>query len=262
MRAGPVLGRFDAAGIARLLSDTGVVRALQHKGFGDMRVVVEAEGRALPHILVLGDKGAGPVLLLDACLGEATVRDDFFRERGFATDQAMEFAVVHWLREQDPTVSFSRHRPALPLQHHPGLGVLRRAFRAIVRMAQELGKDGVANVPKFFHDAVIFFRSRLFLFLDGREQGRFEKLAEALAELPIGDASLALVAAAVHEAGSHPVPWLPGYQVFPVSAAMTAYLHSPVYAAQVESGRREAAYVVDGAALHRARAALTAGGGS
>ncbi len=258
MRAGPVLGRFDAAAIARLLSNAGVVRALQHKGFGNMRVVVEAEGRALPHILVLGDKGAGPVLLLDACLGEATVREDFFRERGFATDRAMEFAVVHWLREQDPTVPFSRHRPALPLQQHPGLGVLRRAFRAIVGIAQELDKDGVANVPKFFHDAVIFFRSRLFLFLDGREQGRFEQLVEALADLPMGDASLALVAGAVRDAQSQSVAWLPGYQVFPVSAAMTAYLHSPAYAADVAGGRREAVYRADTAVLERARAALKA----
>jgi hypothetical protein len=256
MRVGPVLGRFDAAAIARVLAEAGVLRALHRKGFGNTRVAVESEGHALPHVLVMGDKGTGPVLLLDACLGEARVREDFFRERGFATDRAMEFAVVHWLREQDPTVPFSRHRPALPLQEHPGLGVLRSAFRAIVRMARELDKDGVANVPKFFHDAVIFFRSRLFLFLDGREQGRFEQLVETLADLSMGDASLALVAAAVRDPHSRAVGWLPGYQVFPISTAMTAYLHSPTYASEVERGRQEARYILDRAALERARGAL------
>lgn len=231
-----VLDRYDAPTLQRLFDDAGVVAALERKGFSAIEVLVESTGRALPHALLFGRKAGPPLLLLDACVGEATVQPAFFARRDYPMERPIELAVVHWVREEDPTAAFATDRPPLPLQDHPGLGVLRLAFRVVVRIASDLGKDGVASVPKFFHDAAIFLHSRLFLFLDGEEQGRFEALARDLRHLRLGDASLALLSGAVRDAHGLVAEWVPGYQVLPLSPFLTDYFHSQQYAARVSNG--------------------------
>ena len=253
-----ILDRFDAPAVRDLLADAGVLAALREKGFDHLEVAVEDEGRALPHIILSGCKREQPFALLDACVGEAVVRPPFFARLGYEIERPIELAIVHWMREQDPTAPFPPDRPRLPLQRHPGLGVLRRAFRVVVRMATDLGKDGVANVPKFFHDAVLFHRSRLFLFLDGGEQGRFEALARDLRPLSLSDASLALVSRSVHEVGGGALDWAPGYQVFPISPALTAYFHSDAYAARVSETLQSSRFTYDRDALQQARAMVCA----
>jgi hypothetical protein len=246
-----VLGRYNADAIRRLFDEGGVLQTLEQKGFRGLEVVVESVGRALPHALLYGWKGPERHLLLDACVGEAVVQATVFLRHAYSMERPIELAAVHWVREEDPTVVFRADRPPLPLQRHPGLGVLRLAFRVVTRMAAELGKDGVASVPKFFHDAAIFFRSRLFLFLDGEEQGRFEALARDLRQLSLRQASLALVSGAVRDEEAAAVYWTPGYQVFPLSALLTAYFHSSQYAARVNAGLNASRYRVDDALLSR-----------
>ena len=240
-----VLDRYDATTLRRMFVDAGVIAALEGKGFEQLDVAVESAGRALPHALLFGTKGGTRFLLLDGCVGEATVRPAFFARRDYAMERPIELAVVHWVREEDPTASFAADRPALPLQQHPGLGVLRSVFHVTVRIATELRKDGVASVPKFFHDAAIFLHSRLFLFLDGAEQGRFEALARDLRFLRLGDASMAVIGGAVRDAGGRVVEWVPGYQVFPLSSTLTAYFHSPQYATRVSNGVEAAHFYVE-----------------
>jgi hypothetical protein len=242
---GKVLDRYDAPALHRLFEEAGIVEALERKGFGALDVVVESTGRALPHALLFAHKASRRFLLLDACVGEATVQPAFFAQRGYPMEQPVELVVVHWVREEDPTASFAADRPPLPLQQHPGLGILRQAFRVIAQIAGDLGKDGVASVPKFFHDAVIFFHSRLFLFLAGEEQGRFERLTRDLRCLPLASASLALASGAVRDADGDPAQWVAGYQVFPLSPMLTAYFHSGHYAAYVDSALAHSRFSVD-----------------
>lgn len=244
-----VLGRFDATVVRRYVEEAGIFTALEKKGFAGFEVMVDSAGYALPHALLFGNKGGARFLLLDACVGEATVRRDFFLRRDYAIERPIELAVVHWVREEDPTAAFAADRPPLPLQHHTGLGVLRRAFRVIARLAAEVGKDGVVSVPKFFHDAVIFYRSRLFLFLCGTEQGRFEAMIRDLRRLSLREASLALAAGCVHDAAGAAVRWAPSYQVFPLSALATAYFHSSQYAQQVTASLNQCRFTCDAAAL-------------
>lgn len=237
---------YDAAALREMFAEAGTLALLERRGFDDLEVTVDCEGRALPHTFLSGRKHGARHVLLEAILGEAVVGPEVFARQGFAIERPIELLAIHWLCEQDPTAAFSAERPALPLQRHPGLGVLRSAFRVVVRIAKELGRDGVANSPKFFHDAVLFFRSRLFLFLDGEEQGRFEALLRDLQSLPLGDASLAILLGRVRDAGSVTARWTPSFQVFPLGPELTAYLHSPGYAALVERGFAANSFTIDG----------------
>lgn len=248
--------RYDPAALDRLFGEVGVYDALREKGFDDFAVEIADAGLALPHVRLQGCKGGSAHLLLDACLRRIALPAErvLSRSRG----QPLDLLLVHWVREEDPTAAFSAERPALPLQEHPGLGILRSAFRIAVHVAQDLGADGVANRPKFYHDAFIFHRSRLFLFLDGGEQGRFEALVRDLAPLPLRRATLAVAGWCVRDRDGRDgiLRWDPGLQVFPLSTRLTAHFHAPDYAAAVEGAREGTRYRVDLAALERVRAEL------
>jgi hypothetical protein len=237
-----VLGRFDRDEIERRLDAAGLLAAVRARGFGDLAVSLDERDMGIPHIRLRAEKDGNRFLLLDACLSETVIHEGFFADRGVTLDRPVELIVVFWVREQDPTRPFRPERPPLPLQEHPGLGVLPLAFRVVRDMALDLGKDGVAAMPKFFHDACIFYRSRLFLFLDGGEQGRFERLLTDLSPLPLGHASLALLDGHVREGTGRPVIWSPGYQVCPLSERLTAYFNSGEYAARVDAGVEEFHY--------------------
>jgi hypothetical protein len=127
-----------------------------------------------------------------------------------------------------------------------------------VRIGAELGVDGIASLPKFFHDAVIFHRSRLFLFLDGHEQGRFEALERDLDTLKLRDATVAVAGWCVYDERDRLVRWQPGYQVFPISPRLTAHFHSADYATAVGAARARCRFRVDVAALASAHAVLAA----
>lgn len=230
-----VLGRFDRTEVERRLESTGLIDAIRRRGYHDIRTTLATSGMALPHIQVHGSRSGMEALLLDACLAETRVEADYFRRRGVACGD-VSLLLVYWVREQDPSREFTPTRPPLPLQQHPGLGVLPIAFRVVRAMAEDIGSDGIACLPKLYHDAYIFYRTRLFLFLDGVEQGRFQRLQESLSHLPLGHASLALLDGHVRAVDGRPMVWSPDYQVCPLSDRLTRYFHSDEYAAQVSSG--------------------------
>lgn len=226
---GKVFGRYDEAAVGRLFDDAGVLHALREKGFHDFEVAIDDTTPGLVRVRLSGRKGNRGHLLLDASLTESILPPELFRARGYVMDGPVHLASVYWLRQEDPTARFAPDRPPLPLQRHPGLGVLRAAFHVVTTIARGCDFDGVACVPKFFHDAAIFYRSRLFLFLDGTEQGRFEALLKAAGPLSLGSASMRLLAGIVRDAAGRPVFWNPGVQVCPLSPRLVAYFHSPEY---------------------------------
>ena len=231
---GKLLRRYDEGMVRKLFEDEGVFAALGQRGFHDFVVGIE-EGTGLPHTRLSAEKEGRRWLLLDASIVESSVPAEFFRQRGYGMKRPVSLALLYWLREEDPTTAFTPDRPPLPLQRHPGLGVLRRAFKVIITIARGCDLDGVACVPKFFHDAAIFYRSRLFLFLDPAEEGRFESLLRDAGSLPLSAAFALLSAGAVQDNAGSAVRWNPGLQVFPISPTLTAYFHSPQYADCVQA---------------------------
>jgi hypothetical protein len=246
--------RYDPPALGRLFEEAGVLEALRAKGFGGFEVAIADTGVVVPHVLLRAHKAGQPYLLLDACLRRIALAERDASASGLTVTGPLDLLLVHWVRAEDPTAAFAHERPPLPLQTHPGLGVLRRAFRVAMHIAADLGTDGVASRPKFFHDAVIFHRSRLFLFLDGREQGRFEALRRDLSALSLQQATLAVAGWCVRGEGDRVLRWNPGYQIFPVSERLTAHFHSPRYAADVAEARHTSHFRVDGAAFADARA--------
>lgn len=250
---GLLLGRYREEDLLAMFNEAGVITAVEKRGYSNLDFTFETTSGPLTHARLRGTRDGLRHLLLDTCLSEVSLDAGNASRCGYDGPLPVDLVVVYWLREQDPAAAFDPSHPRLPLQEHPGLGVLRRAFRVALAIAKDLGKHGIAALPKFFHDASIFWSSRLFLFLDAREQGRFEALARDLASLSLTDASLALAGGAVRATDGRSVHWQPGFQVMPLTPPLTDWFHSPVWQ---ETCRREAdasRFVLDTALLEKAR---------
>ncbi len=258
-----LLGRYRPGDLLRMLEEAGVLAALRERGFEHPAVcLVRPPASTLLHVELRANRRDREHLLLDACLQESTLA-----LRGHAADSGQAHAervpvrqvpvlLVHWLREQDPTAPFQASHPRLPLQDHPGLGVLALALDVAVRVASETGKQGVVALPKYFHDSVIFERTGRFRFADPAEQGRFEALVRDLSGLALADATLALAADAVTNRDGQLARWTPGLLVLALSPGVRAALESGDYDACRRTALESNAYRVDLARLEQARSEL------
>lgn len=258
-RPGPlVLGRYGADELLAMFAEAGVLTAIQKRGFCRAAFELDGAGGPLVHARLLASKQGRRHQLVDACLTRLHLEAGDPAIHGRDGGDALDLAVVYWLRQQDPTADFDSRHPRLPLQQHPGLGVLRQAFQVAVRMGRELGEDGIAALPKFFHDAAIFYRSRLFLFLDPREQGQLEALLRDLAPLSLADATMAFLGDAVRDGEGRVVCWRPALQILPLSARLTERFHSAAYQAACTDALENSHFTWDPGALAAARSVFEA----
>jgi len=225
------LERFSLPALCAEMDQAGVLPALRTRGYDpSVRIDVE-EGE---HRLLV-TSAHGSEVLIDLRMREEArpVSESGLRSRGI---EVLSVLVVEWLSLQDPRAVFTRERPRLPGQTHPGLGLGRQLYGRVLGWAAAWGKDGLVNVPAFFHNAK--FYAPPFAFLTAAEQGRFEALCRDLAGQAVADASAALEAGRVVEVVSgEPVTWSPGDMLAALSPPVREYLASPEYERAVAAAR-------------------------
>lgn len=134
-----------------------------------------------------------------------------------------ELLSVEWLLLQNPRGRFSRKRPALPGQKHPGLGLLDDVVALLIVACDRLHLDGLVFVPSQFHIAA-YGRSHM-KFVSPATQQRFEALLELTAGHDLAAASRAIAEGRVRDAESgEAVRWIPEPMVLGVSPRMIAFL--------------------------------------
>ena len=225
------LGRFGLPALCAELDQAGVLPALRTRGYDpSVRIEVE-EGE---HRLTVTSASGGETLIDLRMTEEAlAVTDPGLRACGV---EVLSLLVVEWLSLQDPRAVFTRERPRLPGQTHPGLGLGRQLYGRVLGWAASWGKDGLVNVPAFFHNAK--FYAPPFAFLSAAEQGRFEALCRDLGDRPVAEASAALEAGRVLDvATGEPVTWSPGDMLAALSPPVRAHLASPEYSRAVSASR-------------------------
>ena len=217
------LGRYTGHGLELLFEKVGVLERLRVLGYAEPVVeLVSAEG--LGHTLrVLGEPARRHLLI------EALVRRDRRMVEG------CEVLFCEWLLLQNPRLPFSDRIPPLPGQQHPGLGLLGTIVALMVLMAEQLGLDGVVNVPSHFHVAAVG-RKHL-RFVDPVAQARYEALADLLRDVPVAEAERALAAGKVLDADGAVVRWEPATMAIPVSAKLRDRVYGEAYDAARDAAR-------------------------
>jgi hypothetical protein len=253
-----VLERFDAAAVRRFLDEAGVFAQIGSRGFERTQVSIDGTRVTPPCIRLSAEKDAAVHLLFEGRLTRIEIAREEF-PAGSRPARSISLVEIFWARQQDPTRSFTPDRPRLPAQEHPGLGILRQVFDAGVRMARALECDGLGNLPKFPHDALIFQRCLGFSFLDPREQGRLDALCRDLGMLSLRDVSLAVVGGAVSNESAATVSWQPRVQAHAIDPLLADYFRSEGYAKRRAEAASTACYTLDHGRLAAAVATFESG---
>ncbi len=168
------LGRYGRHGVEFAAERLGLLEALRRRGFTQLRFDFDLQNPAGETIRLLAGE-TGEVLL------ELRLRID----RNVLAGESL--LRIEWLLIQDPRRNFSKERPALPGQRHPGLGLLREVVSLLALVCGDLELDGLVFTPSHYHIAAQ--TERLFHFVDPKEEARFLDLKDALKEKSLREAA-------------------------------------------------------------------------
>lgn len=210
------LSFYSTHGIELALERYGFLTRLRELGYAHPTVDFELDHPAGQTLRIFGDEDRKELLV------ELRARRDLRLLPGF------ELLFVEWLLLQHPRGEFSRFRPRLPGQSHPGLGVLRDVVAMLLLMCERVGLDGLAFTPSHYHLAAQ--SNRYLRFLRPEDQARFNALSAVTRGLSLPEASAAIGSGRVRDrASGETIPWKPAPMVVPVSDELRREVEGEAY---------------------------------
>ncbi len=254
------LGTYTDDDLLAFLEEFGVTEQLAARGYRNPLIRKDTSD-PMVHRLWIYDAARSPqqflgeVVLRRAVLNIHNFRsflrlDELTKAHAFmesALDFDLDMLVIEWLSMQDPHRSFGEDRPPLPGQNYPGLGVGREVQQLLMTLAERKQRDGVLNIPEFFHNAYLY--SPPFRFVNPAFEGLFDTLMADL-EPQIEGRGLAAVAYALNSGcvldtvADAPFKWEPEELISPLSERMKRYFDSAQYRALVASATEEGRFTV------------------
>jgi len=216
------LGFYSRQGMELALERAGLLDRLRNLGFRRPTLELELDHPLWETARLFADPGHKELLL------ELRVRID----RQAIPDLAL--LRIEWLLLQNPRAHFTKVRPPLPGQTHPGLGLLNEVIALMVLACDRLQLDGILFVPAHYHTAAPGRRS--LRFLDPEDEGRFRALHEALKAIPLPEAAHAVAEGrVVDRATGQALTWKPVPMILPVSERLAAKVDSADYEQRAEA---------------------------
>ena len=205
-----LLGYYTSHGIELVMESSGIFDRLRDLGFEQPTIELDLSGPAGHTVRVWSGRERRELL------AEVRLRRDRQSIAG------RELLAIEWLLLQNPRASFTDDKPALPGQRHPGLGMLRDAIALLVQVCHRLHLDGLTFTPSHYH--LTSQSAKYTSFFDPHDAATFDALQEALAGLPLGDATLRVEGGRVVEAATgEPYRWRPMPMVLGVGEALGAW---------------------------------------
>jgi acetoin utilization deacetylase AcuC-like enzyme len=240
------LGYYSRHGTELALERLGLLQRLRDRGFEHPTLEFELDNpagqtlRLFNEVDPSGPAGPSGPSTRGRSAGRRSSRAELLAElrarRDRRTVPGFEMLRIEWLLLQNPRARFAAGQRPLPGQQHPGLGLLRDVAAVIVLMSDRLGLDGVLFVPAHYHMAA---RAEEFLrFLEPEDAARYGALREALAGLPMAEATRAVDEGQVVDAETgEPVRWQPVPMVMAISERLEERLESDEYREKLEAAR-------------------------
>ncbi len=223
------LGKYSRDGIKFIIERFGLDRQARHLGIRNISVVVDTTD-PYRHKLIIYD---GPVQDRDHIIMEFVARYQQLTPKDvdaeFLYKRPLRVLVIEWLLLQNPRADFTRSKPRLPGQNHPGLGIGDELLALFTIMGRHLHVDGIINVPEYYHTALLF--SKRFVFLSPYVQAEVTKVAQDLWK----KYRLAVIAWAsatdsiIRQDSGEPFEWHPRKQIIPLQKELRIYFKSDAY---------------------------------
>lgn len=219
------LGFYTRAGIELALERLGYLERLRQLGYERPRLEIDLANPSGHTLRVFGSPGRRELLVELRCAIDRSSLPEF------------QLLRVEWLLLQNPRGLFTRDRPPLPGQTHPGLGMLRETIAALVLVCDRLKLDGILVVASRYHPAASAHGE--LRCLDPDDEARLRSLARALEGVSRAEAArLAEGGGLVDAVTGETISFRPMTMVLPISEALVARFDSAEYRARARAGER------------------------
>ena len=225
------LDYYGDEGLLTAFERYGLTAALARRGYVDLSVVTSARDER--HMLAVNARpkpDADPIRIIEVVVRRDRMLPQVPGSEGVLR-AAYDVLTVDWLLLENPTGSFTKERPRLPGQEHPGLAVGWRVLALFFRVVERLELDGLVTVAEHLHNAELYARE--LPFLDPVQGGRLDALVTALRQreqLSVAQASWALEWGLVRDREGDLVRWHGEAQVSTREKTFSAWVESETYA--------------------------------
>ena len=154
-----------------------------------------------------------------------------------------EFLTLEWLTLQNPRLSFTRKRPPLPGQQHPGLGLRKKVVDIFIYLARLLRKDGLLAFPAYFHNALLF--SRYFCFLNPEKAAEVRAIRKSFPDIPFKHMAWIVYLNCLRRADGSVYEWRAEEQVIPLRKDFKDYCEAREFKRRVKAAQAKQRFSID-----------------
>ena len=222
------LKHYSHGGLIRLFEEYGLFPLLREKGFTEPKITINLDDPYRQRLRVyFGEIEDEKHTLIEMILRDGILEAPHPKEPSHR-GHYFPVLMVEWLCMQNPTAPFTPERPPLPDQRYPSLGLSREILELISLIGMQIGKDGIAIHPRFFHAAVIYHR--LFKCYNPVQEGRLTALIRDTEEFNLNDVSWAVALKCLGGTSlQEEAAWEIDYQVRPLTGLLQQHFHSENY---------------------------------
>ncbi len=237
------LNAYTKEEIMEALASEGILNKIREQGFENLTIEMDTKDPYHQRLCLYFDRVNPTNLLAQIILstGTFTPRKNFLKS---VKIEKMDMLIIEWLCLQNPLKKFTSHKPQLPGQDYPGLGVGRMTVELIKRVALNLEKDGVLNYPQYYHNAVMY--SEIFKFYNPEVYGRMLAIKELLKEFSFADSAWIVHSGCIIDKMKRTrFIWKSEEMILPISQMMKDYFSSSEYEEKVREAILKSSFSVD-----------------
>jgi hypothetical protein len=154
-----------------------------------------------------------------------------------------EFLILEWLTLQNPRAGFSRKRPPLPGQNHPGLGLRKKVVDIFAYLGRLLRKEGLLAFPAYFHNALLF--SRYFCFLNPEKTAEVRAIRKSFPDIPFKHLAWIVYLNSLRREDGAVYEWHAEEQIYPLCKELKNYFDSREYKHRVKQALPQYRFSID-----------------
>ena len=153
------------------------------------------------------------------------------------------FLILEWLTLQNPLLSFSEEKSALPGQHFPGLSLGKKVADIFINLARITHKDGLLAYPAYFHNALLF--SRYFYFINPEKTGEVQAIRRSFPDLSFKQLAWIVHLNCLKDSKGKVYEWQAEEEVYPLDKELKRYFDSKEYQEIVRKSQEHLNFQID-----------------
>ena len=236
------LGKYTENVVTEILDKNGFFKKVQKKGLWPLDYDLDSTDYPPLQKLRVFYKTKTP----ENIVMEFRIKEGIYRFKNdlstSTSDSKFSFLILDWLTVQNPLHRFSREKPPLPGQKHPGLNLGRRTGDIFADLGKLNHNNGLMAFPAFFHIAIVFFpRCR---FINPEKMGEVLAIWKTFGKMGFSKLAWVVHLECLRRDDKTDYKWNSEEMVYPMSKELKKYFQSRTYKRKVKEAMRRYSYTI------------------